>query len=103
MLLFSWGIIRIYPGRGSNKFDRRYSLKTSMPVKLNGMPRIIYKGVPVWKSSNGDLFLYDPNSTDTILIGSESNGFLPNVAEICSQRIQDYRTSLVERHRMQKK
>lgn len=74
-----------------------------MPVKLNGMPRVIYKGVPVWKSSNGDLFLYDPNSTDTILIGSESSGFLPNVAEICSQCIHDYRTGLVERHRMQKK
>jgi hypothetical protein len=74
-----------------------------MPVKLNGMPRVIYKGVPVWKASNGDLFLYEPNSTDLILIGTESTGFVPNLAEICAERIKDYRVSLVERHRMQKK
>jgi|LakMenEpi03Aug12_release.lakeMendotaPanAssembly.Ray.scaffolds.fasta_scaffold3765883_1 hypothetical protein len=74
-----------------------------MPVKLNGMSRVIYKGIPVWKSSTGELFLYEPNSTEQILIGTESTGFLPNVKDICSQRVQTYRASLTERHRLQKK
>ena len=73
-----------------------------MPVTLNGMSRVIYKGIPVWKNSAGDLFMYEPGFTDLIPIGTEAGGFSWE-AGAYTGRLEQFREGLAPRPRTQKK
>ena len=69
-----------------------------MPI-VNGMQRILYQGIPVLKNADNDLFVYNPSSTETIKIGSESGGFAANWKELYAVTLESYRASLTPRLR----
>jgi len=69
-----------------------------MPA-VNGMQRVMFKGVPVLKSSDNNLYIYNPVSSDHVKIGSVSEGLLPNWREIYTPILAAYRNELAPRLR----
>ncbi len=53
------------------------------------MERIRYNGVPMWKDSHGQLFMFEHNKSVGIHLGSEEHGLFPD----WKQRVNDYRTA----------
>ena len=71
-----------------------------MPTNLQGYQRVIVGGVPVWKK-DGNLYYYDQDVvTNPLKIGTVSEGFATNTAELCSERVTTFRASIEVRNRI---
>jgi hypothetical protein len=71
------------------------------------LQRIIFNGVPVWKSPEGNLYYYEsstqPPMNQRILIGTEAGGIYPNVKEMLESQVKTYREGQEVRLRATKK
>ena len=71
------------------------------------LQRILFNGVPVWKSPEGNLYYYEsstqPPMNQRILIGTEAAGIHPNVKEALEPMVQAYREGQEVRTRAIKK
>jgi hypothetical protein len=71
------------------------------------LQRILFNGVPVWKSPEGNLYYYEsstqPPMNQRILIGTEADGVLPNVKETLEPQVKAYREAQEVRTRATKK
>lgn len=71
------------------------------------LQRILFKGVPVWKSPEGSLYYYEsstqPPMNQRILIGTEASGIYPNLKETLEPQLKAYRDGQEVRQRATKK
>lgn len=71
------------------------------------LQRILFKGVPVWKSPEGNLYYYEtstqPPMNQRILIGTEADGIYPNLKETLEPHLKTYRETQEVRARATKK
>jgi hypothetical protein len=71
------------------------------------LQRVLYNGVPVWKSPEGNLYYYEsstqPPMNQRILIGTEATGIHPNVKETLEPIVKAYREGQEIRTRAVKK
>jgi len=74
-----------------------------MPTNLQGYQRLIVKGIPTWKKDE-NLYYYDQDVVaNPLKIGTVSEGFAANAAELCSERIATFRQTIESRNRLTKK
>ena len=71
-----------------------------MPT-MNGLQRVLYQGIPVWKNAENELFAYDTESPPLKL--GTSGLILTDWKCLYQARLDAYRQSLVPRPRSQKK
>lgn len=71
------------------------------------LQRILFTGVPVWKSPEGNLYYYEsstqPPMNQRILIGTEATGIYPNVKDTLEPHVKTYREGQEVRTRAVKK
>jgi hypothetical protein len=71
------------------------------------LQRVIFNGVPVWKSPEGNLYYYEsstqPPMNQRILIGTEATGISPNVKDTLEPHVKTYREGQEVRLRATKK
>jgi len=71
------------------------------------LQRVIFNGVPVWKSPEGNLYYYEsstqPPMNQRILIGTEAGGISPNVKDTLEPHVKTYREGQEVRLRATKK
>lgn len=71
------------------------------------LQRILFKGVPVWKSAEGSLYYYEtstqPSADQRILLGTEATGLRPEWKETLEPHLKTYRESQEVRTRATKK
>jgi hypothetical protein len=66
------------------------------------MQRVLYKGVPVWRDSEKNLYAYEPGVTPgptSLKIGTESDGLSEGWKVAYEPRLQAFRQSLEVRSR----
>ena len=70
-----------------------------MPTNLQGYQRLIVKGIPAWKKDE-NLYYYDQDVVaNPLKIGTVSEGFAANAAELCSERLTAFRQTIESRNR----
>jgi hypothetical protein len=71
------------------------------------LQRILFNGVPVWKSPEGNLYYYEsstqPPMNQRILIGTEADGVYPSLKETMEPHVKAYREKAEVRTRAVKK
>lgn len=70
-----------------------------MPTNLQGYQRVIVKGIPAWKKDE-NLYYYDQEVvTSPLKIGTVSEGFAANAAELCLEKVVAWRATVESRNR----
>jgi hypothetical protein len=71
------------------------------------LQRVLFNGVPVWKSPEGNLYYYEsstqPPMNQRILIGTEADGIYPNLKDTLEPYLRAYREGQEVRTRAVKK
>lgn len=71
------------------------------------LQRIMFNGVPVWKSPEGNLYYYEsstqPPMNQRILLGTEAAGVRPDWKELLEPQVKSYREGQEVRLRATKK
>jgi hypothetical protein len=71
------------------------------------LQRILFNGVPVWKSPEGNLYYYEsstqPPMNQRILLGTEATGIGPDWKELLEPKVKAYRETQEVRLRATKK
>lgn len=74
-----------------------------MPSHPAPYQRILFNGVPYWKDSDGNLYLYEsathPTSETRICLGTESTGLFADWQTRLASRLTQYRASQTPRAR----
>ena len=74
---------------------------------MSSLQRILYNGVPVWRSSEGNLYYYEtavqPPVEQRVLLGTEVNGLYPEWKEMLEPHVKMYREGQEVRVRATKK
>jgi hypothetical protein len=70
-----------------------------MPTNFQGYQRVIVRGIPAWKKDES-LYYYDEDVAKTPLkIGTVADGFVDDVAILCSSKVQAWRLTVESRNR----
>ena len=76
-------------------------------VHMSALQRILYNGVPAWKSAEGNLYYYEsstqPPVDQRILLGTEAGGLRPEWKEVLDPHVKAYREGQEVRQRATKK
>lgn len=71
------------------------------------LQRILFNGVPVWKSPEGNLYYYEsstqPPMNQRILIGTEATGVCADLKDLMEPHVKTYREGQEVRLRATKK
>ena len=71
------------------------------------LQRILFNGVPVWKSPEGNLYYYEsstqPPMNQRILLGTEADGLRPEWKELLEPHVKAYQQTQEVRQRATKK
>jgi hypothetical protein len=74
---------------------------------MSALQRILYNGVPVWKSPEGNLYYYEsavqPPTAQRILLGTEATGLRSEWRELLEPILKAYREGQEIRTRAVKK
>jgi hypothetical protein len=74
---------------------------------MSTLQRILFNGVPAWKSADGNLYYYEnstqPQGDQRILLGTEAGGLRPEWKELLDSRLKTYRETQEIRARATKK
>jgi len=74
---------------------------------MSSLQRILYNGVPAWKSGDGNLYYYEssvqPPLEQRILLGTEAAGLRPDWKDILEPQLKAYRGGQEVRTRAVKK
>jgi len=71
------------------------------------LQRMIFNGVPVWKSADGNMYYYEssvqPSADERILLGTEAGGLLSEWKQLLESKVKLYREIQEVRQRATKK